>query len=386
MEAGSTDEASASRKASGAASATRLGRPAPGRSVATGGACDTATADSPAAVDQPRRTRWALTILGRPAVLAAPSAGTRTDPSAGLSAAGDVGLGVADGGSVNAGVGMGVASGAVDGVAVEVTGRLSPRMVELLVFLAVHPDGVRRDAVVAALWPDTGRHRPANNLSALLNRLRTALAHQAFARARRAAPVGTSAATAVRGSRADIVAVDGDRYRLDPEQVTVDYWRFLAATAPRPDPARPGPTRRGTRRAGRGGAEAVTVDAATLAALRTAHELYRGPLADGLAAEWVLSVRESARRSYLDATARLVRHYAATSPTVALQLLETARNLDPTNENLYRDIMALQLRAGDKHAAANTLRLLQTQLADIDEVVGEPVAELARNIHDADRE
>jgi DNA-binding SARP family transcriptional activator len=39
------------------------------------------------------------------------------------------------------------------------------------------------------------------------------------------------------------------------------------------------------------------------------------------------------------------------------------RNLDPTNESLYRDIMALQLRAGDKHAAANTLRLLQTQLA-----------------------
>ena len=30
----------------------------------------------------------------------------------------------------------------------------------------------------------------------------------------------------------------------------------------------------------------------------------------------------------------------------------------PTNENLYRDIMALQLRVGDKFAAANTLRLL----------------------------
>ena len=262
-------------------------------------------------------------------------------------------------------------------------------MVELLVFLAVHPDGVRRDAVVAALWPDTGRHRPANNLSALLNRLRAALGHQAFARARQAAPAGTSAATAIRGSRADIVAVDGDRYRLDPEQVTVDYWRFLAATAPRPDPARPGPTRRGpTRRGtatGRGGAEAVTVDAATLAALRTAHELYRGPLGDGLAAEWVLSVRESARRSYLDATARLVRHYAETVPTVALQLLETARNLDPANENLYRDIMALQLRVGDKHAAANTLRLLETQLADIDEAPSAPVTELARNIHHADR-
>ena len=175
------------------------------------------------------------------------------------------------------------------------------------------------------------------------------------------------------------MAVDGDRYRLDPEQVTVDYWRFLAATAPRPDPARPRTD------VGRGSAHAVTVEAETLAALRTTHELYRGPLADGLAAEWVLSVRESARRSYLDATARLVRHYAATSPAVALHLLETARNLDPTNENLYRDIMALQLRVGDKFAAANTLRLLQAQLADIDEAVGAPVAELARHIHDTDR-
>jgi hypothetical protein len=45
--------------------------------------------------------------------------------------------------------------------------------------------------------------------------------------------------------------------------------------------------------------------------------------------------------------------------------------------------MALQLRRGDKHAAANELRL---QLADIDEPVRKPMVELARNIHDADRE
>ena len=36
------------------------------RGATTGGACDTATADRRAAVDQPRRTRWALTILGVP--------------------------------------------------------------------------------------------------------------------------------------------------------------------------------------------------------------------------------------------------------------------------------------------------------------------------------
>ncbi len=82
-------------------------------------------------------------------------------------------------------------------------------MVELLAFLALHPDGVRRDAVIAAVWPDTGRHRPANNLSALLNRLRAALAHHALARARNAAPAEPAAETANTSSRAHIVAVDG---------------------------------------------------------------------------------------------------------------------------------------------------------------------------------
>ena len=64
-------------------------------------------------------------------------------------------------------------------VTVEVTGRLDPDRCSqgsCWAYLAVHPDGVRRDAVVATLWPDTGRRRPANNLSALSTRLRAALA------------------------------------------------------------------------------------------------------------------------------------------------------------------------------------------------------------------
>ena len=58
---------------------------------------------------------------------------------------------------------------------IDLTGQLSPKMLELVVFVALHPHGVRRDAIVAALWPDTGRRRPANNLSALITRLRAAV-------------------------------------------------------------------------------------------------------------------------------------------------------------------------------------------------------------------
>ena len=66
-------------------------------------------------------------------------------------------------------------------------------------------------------------------------------------------------------------------------------------------------------------------------------------------------------------------------------MLEKARNLDPTNEHLYRDIIALQLKVGDNDGAANTLRLLETQLADIEETVSDTIIALARNISDARR-
>ena len=127
------------------------------------------------------------------------------------------------------------------------------------------------------------------------------------------------------------------------------------------------------------------LDEGVLSALHTAHELYRGPLADGMGAEWVLSLREAGRRSFLDVTARLVRHHVVHEPAAALRVLEKARNLDPTNEHLYRDIIALQLKVGDNDGAANTLRLLETQLADIEETVSETIVKLARSISKARR-
>ena len=170
--------------------------------------------------------------------------------------------------------------------------------------------------------------------------------------------------------------MDGDRYRLDPEDVSIDYWEFLAAINAAGSPHGRSESSSASSRS----AAAAALDGNTLAALRAAHDLYRGSLADGLGAEWVLSVREATRRGFLSATARLVRHHVADTPAEALGLLEKARNLDPTNESLYRDIIALQLKTGDNDAAENTLRLLKTQLADIDETVSDTIVALARNI------
>jgi DNA-binding SARP family transcriptional activator len=125
-----------------------------------------------------------------------------------------------------------------------------------------------------------------------------------------------------------IVLVEGDRYRLDPARIAVDYWAFLADAAATTASGSP------------------SADAGVVEQLQRAHSLYRGPLAEGIDQAWILTVREATRRTFLAVTARLVRRHVATDPSAALPILETVRNLEPTNQAIYRDIMALQLPDG----------------------------------------
>jgi len=111
-----------------------------------------------------------------------------------------------------------------------------------------------------------------------------------------------------------------------------------------------------------------------------AHDLYRGPLGEGLDPAWILSVREAARRTFLALTARLVRQYVATDPAAALETLEVARNLEPLNQGIYRGIIAPQLRLGDNDAAAATVRLMQSQLADFEESIDEATRALIEKV------
>lgn len=242
----------------------------------------------------------------------------------------------------------------------DVTGALTPRLRDLLVFLAAHPHGVRRDAAVAALWPDTGRDRPTNNLSSLISRLRSTL--------RTVSPPDVDSPEVDDGPAGRMVVAEGELYRLDPDHVLVDYWTFLAATSSATAST-----------AAHTGQPAGELDTVQLADLHRAHDLYRGALAEGVDDDWILSTREAARRAYLATTARLVRHYVAAEPAAALGILETARNLEPTTEPLYRDIIALQLRLGDNDGASVTRRLLQSQLADIDEEPEPATLALIRN-------
>ena len=203
-----------------------------------------------------------------------------------------------------------------------------PRSRELLVLLALHPGGVTRSVLADALWAGKSA-----------GRVTTAL-HTALARLRREVHRVTG------GAITDVLVGGESVYRLDPELVEVDFWRFDVAVA----------ARRAT---------AAEVDRAAL--FSAIVDAYGGTLAEGLTTSWIEPLRQAARRDALDALAALARLSVESDPERTLELLELARGFDPHNELVYRDIMRLQARLGRLDAIPRTLALLKAHLVEIGE-------------------
>jgi DNA-binding SARP family transcriptional activator len=231
----------------------------------------------------------------------------------------------------------------------EVTAAFAPRVRELLVFLALHPDGATREALVAALWPTSPAERTTNAMNTALTRLRRAVT------------------AATEGTLSDVVLVSEGRYRLAPELVEVDYHRFATAMAAR---------------------RTASTEQQRVDAYRQVVDSYTGPVADGLSTEWLETIREAIRRDAIDAVAALARVLVDQDPQQTLDLLEVARAFDPHNELIYRDIMRLQQRLGQLDAIPRTLTLLSTRLAEIDDQPTHHAVDLAqrlRHVHEPSR-
>jgi len=234
-----------------------------------------------------------------------------------------------------------------EGTEREITSAFQPRLRELLVFLALHPDGASREALIAALWATSPPERTTNAMNTSLSRLRRALT------------------AAAEGSLSELVLIGEGRYRLDPDLVEVDYWSFAAAVTAR---------------------RAATTDHQRVRAYRHIVDSYRGPLADGMSTEWIETAREAIRRDAIDAVAALARALVEHDPQQTLDLLEIARAFDPHNELIYRDIMRLQDRLGQLDAIPRTLALLTTRLAEVDDRPTPQAVDLAERLcrrHDA---
>ncbi|BCJ65646.1 hypothetical protein GCM10009779_03110 [Polymorphospora rubra] len=180
---------------------------------------------------------------------------------------------------------------------------------QVLVLLAVHPDGVPSERMAGMIWP---HHRP----SVTATRLYTTISDLR----------GTLRAATGSG----VIARDGDLYRLDPDHIGVDLWHLRATL--------------------QAAARAAT-PTARQQALRAIIGRPPEPLAAGRTWPWLAAAREALRRQIIDAHTNLAGNC---DPQTALVLLQQAIDVDPLNEDLHRRTAQALVDLG-QHTAIPTL-------------------------------
>ncbi|MFF0532701.1 BTAD domain-containing putative transcriptional regulator [Nocardia amikacinitolerans] len=233
------------------------------------------------------------------------------------------------------------------GESVEITAQLQPRIRELVAVLALHPDGLSRQQLIELLWSTRPRDKGGSALANTLSRLRAAIT------------------TATGGQITDVLAEDRLQFRLSAQLVGVDYWDFNTAVAAR-------------RRAR---SDTDQADAARrIAALATSE------LASDLTDTWVEALRESARRTSLNALSWLATRNTENDPRATLGMLETTVENDPYNESVWRDILRLHARLGESAALTRTYTLLTRTLAEIGQTPSRETRELLERLRHAEKQ
>ncbi|MHB1583067.1 MAG: AfsR/SARP family transcriptional regulator [Acidimicrobiales bacterium] len=206
---------------------------------------------------------------------------------------------------------------------------------ELLAWLCLRPEGASVEAVVEALWPDTERSQVHKQFWQAATNLRTRL--------------GT-----VSDPETKVLVQSGDVYRLDSAALGCDLWVFQDAL---------------------GVAARAEDDRIARVALRRAVDAYRGELLAGTDYPWVEPVRQDLHRRALDAHLRLADlEDRLGNPDAADATLHRAIEINRYAEEPYRRLMALQAERDRLDAVADTWRLLQSRLDEID-VDPEPATE-----------
>ncbi|MEY9855082.1 DNA-binding SARP family transcriptional activator [Catenulispora sp. GAS73] len=220
---------------------------------------------------------------------------------------------------------------------------LNNKETSILTFLALHPNGVARDEIIAALWtnPDGTNNGSAETFRSTVYHART--------RIRAATGEGKTMYITNRGTR----------YLLDPAEITTDLARFTKHLD--------------TANRTRDEAEGTT-------ALEAAIDTYRGHLATGIHADWLIIDREAESRRFGDACARLSDLTADTRPEFALHVLERAVADADCNQELYAKIMKIQAHLGRHAEMWKTLRLLEVRLAALDDEPDRDLYELANRL------
>ncbi|MEV4170172.1 tetratricopeptide repeat protein [Nonomuraea sp. NPDC049709] len=202
---------------------------------------------------------------------------------------------------------------------------LSWLQLNTLTYLALHPNGVTRDQLATALWPDDC----GKDIHNALRHLRSAL-------------VAGTDYKSTEAKRAPFISAsttkDSAIYRIDRNLISVDLWEYEAALEQLKAAVEPGDR---------------------LAVLLKAAQLCTGELGEGLTAEWIEDQRYPLTRSQADVLSQLAELLVAEDPEQALSALERARALDPDTEETYFRIIRLQLRLNRRDEASRTAELLR---------------------------
>ncbi|GIF04652.1 BTAD domain-containing putative transcriptional regulator [Actinoplanes siamensis] len=199
----------------------------------------------------------------------------------------------------------------------------------VLASLAVHPAGRSLEQLAADLHPDTDPATAVKRIRTDINTTRRVL-------------------RSATGSAEEMFVVYDPatgRYQLDAQLFAVDLWQMLTAIER---------------------ASTAPDDAAALAALREAADLYGGDFAEGQDRAWITDYAGSYRHQILAVYARIAEIIEMDQPEQAIAALQHAIDLDPINEELYQRIMRIHGRAHRPDAVRQTLRRLEERLVDLD--------------------
>ncbi|MGH2673826.1 MAG: AfsR/SARP family transcriptional regulator [Actinomycetota bacterium] len=211
-----------------------------------------------------------------------------------------------------------------------VEGGWRKKALELLALLAARPEGLTREQVLTALWPDDDPARSGASLRQCLRQIRKRL----------------------EASEEETMVADwvDERLRLDAGAVWSDVRAFEDALEEARRATEPTPS------------------------LRRAVDLYKGPFCDGHYYEWTLQVRERLQRRFLDASAELAELLGQDDRfDEALRVLDQAVEQEPFAEHLCRLAIELEGRRGWRTAARRRYEALKRLLAE--ELGTEPTEE-----------
>ncbi len=208
---------------------------------------------------------------------------------------------------------------------------------ELFFLLALHPNGMRREQIVTALWPETSAGRAVTQFHSTLHRMRRALALATLPH-------------------------EGGRYRLDPKLAVwsdVAEFEHLIKGAAVPDLSQ---------------AEAIGL-------LEGAVELYRGGFLEECYAEWAQAPREKLEARYLRALMALARVYDERGDyDRSIEYYERVLRVDNTLEDVHSRILRCYAEKGEPALVREHYQRYTEWLAR--ELGATPSNRLARNFRE----